>query len=153
MGSELLVGVNDCTQISNQSFHNDDAVLTRLVKPESNASLDIKRHNRCVQNIQKADLICIYGSSIGNTDNIWWENIGARMYHSNCKLIIFHYDPNISENDWNFAFDAAEIRRRIKTKFDRRFLKRIDPFENVNTIKDRVYININSPIFKMRELF
>lgn len=42
--------------------------------------------------IDKADIIILYGLSIGRTDMMWWKEITEKVYHGDKYLIYCPYD-------------------------------------------------------------
>lgn len=63
-----VLGVNDVDQIGNEEFHQLQEVVEVIVKPIHNQELGHTRDDYCIQLIKNANLICIFGSSIGKTD-------------------------------------------------------------------------------------
>lgn len=88
---EVIVGVNDISQIANELFH-DKTSENILVKPVINRLLRSLVDEECLAMISRADLFCIFGASIGETDSMWWEAIGKRLLHGKSRLIFFAYD-------------------------------------------------------------
>ncbi|MDD1443484.1 bacteriophage abortive infection AbiH family protein [Dolichospermum sp. ST_sed3] len=88
INDRMVMGVNDTSQISNHEFQKNQKVLVDLVKNNCNQAQKHLVDVWCKDIIQKANLICIFGSSIGDTDNMWWELIGERL-KNDCFLIIF----------------------------------------------------------------
>lgn len=142
VNERMVMGVNDVSQIKNSSFHKNQNVLEALVKVICN---QVSRQNIdevCKQQVSSANLICIFGSSIGDTDNMWWELIGKRLL-GNCKLIIFHKTEEISplrpykklpvERDYRHSF----LRKANLTEEER------------NRISDNIYIGLNTEIFDL----
>jgi|688.fasta_scaffold384190_2 hypothetical protein len=108
--NRMILGVNDINQLSNSSFQKDQNIIEAIVKPQSNkASYDIV-DAKCSSLISKANLICVFGCSIGATDKIWW-NLIAQQLKRDCKLILFS--------------KSEEIPKRISYKINRpiRYIK------------------------------
>ena len=77
--NRMIMGVNDISQIKNQSFHNNQDILDALVKPNCNKVNKTTIDDLCNSQITRAKVICIFGSSIGDTDNYWWHSIGEQI--------------------------------------------------------------------------
>jgi hypothetical protein len=75
----ILLGVNDLSQIENESIREDIDLLDIIVKPQTNKESRSGIDTQCIYLLQKANLICIFGSSIGNTDKMWWKILGERL--------------------------------------------------------------------------
>lgn len=91
---EVILGVNDISQISNVSFH-DSAGQNILVKPVINRQLRTLIDEECLTIIKEANLFCVFGASIGETDSMWWKAIGDRLMSSNSRLIYFAFDKQV----------------------------------------------------------
>ena len=108
-----ILGVNDISQIDKKDFHENEEILEALIKTKCNR---VQRHNidkKCERLITEANLICIFGSSIGDTDNYWWQLIGEQL-KKDVKLLIFKKGEEIKER---FAQKTARTRRKIKQVF------------------------------------
>lgn len=140
----MVMGVNDVSQIKNNSFKQNIDVLEAIVKSTCNQAYRHTIDNHCKQLVSKANLICIFGSSIGDTDIIWWELIGEQLKRD-CLLVIFAKSEEISPR---IAYKKARLERHIKESF----LKKIKfNAENKVTIADKIYIGLNTNIFNLRK--
>lgn len=75
------------------------------------------------------ELFIIYGTSIGETDNWWWENIFDSLLNKNSELIIYFYqDKEIEKDDVKSIFiNACKIRNAYTE-------------EDINKVKEKIYI-------------
>lgn len=143
--NEMLIGVNDETQIDNKEILEDETVRWSLIKPYLNKVLGQRKIESAQKIIDKSGIICLYGMSIGKTDNIWWEYIGnwLRTQSSNV-LIIYNYDPQyILGHPVNQLIHSEKIRESFldKTKLDE---------QNRKLIKDKIIIYDNQNIFSVK---
>lgn len=136
----MILGVNDLTQVSNKDFHRNEDAINSLVKEQRNR---VQKHlvdQRCSDLISVADLICIFGSSIGDTDRLWWSKIGSQL-KKDIRLIIFDLGDDIHPRRGHFV-------DRFVQKKKRQFLSKTNLKEEEKTIvKDRILVGINSNIF------
>ena len=88
---EILVGVNDITQLSNTDFHNNRHICNLLVKPKTNALLGMGTDRDCENLIASTNLFVVYGTSAGITDRKWWKSICNRIKVGGAKLLYFVY--------------------------------------------------------------
>ena len=138
----MVMGVNDVSQIKNTTFHNNQDVLEALVKSSCNQAT---RHNKdvvCRELISSAHLICIYGSSIGDTDILWWELIGKRLTND-CHLIIFSKGEEIPPR---IAYKKGRIERAIKESF---LSKTNLSEETKRKIEKNIIIGLNTRMFSL----
>lgn len=138
----MVLGVNDLTQIKNSNFHKNNDVINALIKSNCNKVSKHKVDDLCKENILKSNLICIFGSSIGETDKIWWELIGEHLLNG-CHLIIFEKGEKISP--------------RKEYKKDRRVQNIVNIFlektklsdEEKIIVRDRIFVGVNTNMFKL----
>ncbi|MCK0156166.1 bacteriophage abortive infection AbiH family protein [Cellulophaga sp. F20128] len=141
--NSMVMGVNDISQIKNQEFHNEPEILNAFVKSQCNQAMQHTIDDQCKQHILSANLICIYGSSLGKTDKIWWEIIGERL-KDDCNLIIFEYtNQKLSQRR---DYKRETIRDGIKKSF----------LEKTNLTKkekevahSKIFVGINRDLFNI----
>ncbi|WP_462147439.1 bacteriophage abortive infection AbiH family protein [Pseudoalteromonas gelatinilytica] len=132
----MILGVNDKSQINNSDFKENEDITNQFIKSECNL---VQRHaveSKCEQIINEADVICIFGSSLGDTDRIWWDQIAKELIERECRLIIFEHNKNIRELN-----PARGNRRR------RDLVQLIFGDKKPDNIEDKIYISFNSRIF------
>ncbi len=139
----MVLGVNDISQISNNNFHTNEEVIETLVKSECNKAQKHMVDDWCKNQIANANLICIFGSSLGDTDNIWWEYIGERIKW-NCNLIIFERGEEVPPRRLQ---KLKIIERRTKNYF----LNKTNLTEKEKEeVKDKIFIGINTEMFNLK---
>ncbi len=138
----MVMGVNDVSQIANNEFHNNLDIIETLVKSECNQAQKHTIDDWCKNQIPNSHLICIFGSSIGDTDNLWWELIGEHLKR-NCRLIIFE------------KVDPIPTRRPQKGKIAERKIKKyfldktkLSPDEK-EVCEKNVFVGINTNMFEI----
>lgn len=90
--SGLLTGVNDESQIANPDFRNGYLVKNLMVKPLINKEYEDGTDKVCREMISQADMIILYGLSIGATDQMWWNEIYQSVYNRNRAVVYVPYD-------------------------------------------------------------
>lgn len=96
LGDTILVGVNDEQQIANDSFKQNQAVRDCLVKPEAIAAMRSDKSILCQGFIKKADIIILYGVSLGATDANLWKAVTERLAKvEQPMLVYFHHSLKI----------------------------------------------------------
>lgn len=139
----MVMGVNDISQISNESFHNNQNVLDALVKTNCNQVQKHTLDNWCKAQIQQASLICIFGSSIGDTDNMWWELIGEQL-KKDIRLIIFEKGEEIPPRR---PYKIANIERAKKEYFLNK--TKLDEKDKSN-VAGKIFIGVNTDMFELK---
>ncbi|MFA9190756.1 AbiH family protein [Flavobacterium sp. FZUC8N2.13] len=138
-----VLGVNDISQIDKVDFHENEEILEALIKTKCNRVQRHKVDKICEKNINEAHLICIFGSSIGDTDNYWWQLIGEQL-RKNIKIIIFSKGEDVKER---FAQKAVRTKRSITNLF---LNKTNLPQEEKNQFKDNIYVGVNTKMFNIK---
>ena len=136
---DFIMGVNDDSQIKNKSLLND-ACRRLLVKPYINQQLQNLVDEECLAMISQADLICIFGLSIGVTDKMWWEAVGKRLLQSTSRLVYFAYDNVSVSRNSRIIGRIQDARSLLLNRFG---------IENASDgLLKRIYVGYNSAIFK-----
>ena len=140
----MIMGVNDSTQITNPNFATDDDIVREIVKPQQNVDLRTMYEDDVISLINSSDIICIYGMSIGATDKKWW-NIISKWLSGDVlrRLVILKYDKKY---DPRFPFSQ----RKITDKVVNTFLSYSELSEDQKTeISNRIYVGGNHNVFSM----
>lgn len=139
LDSAMIMGVNDSSQVLNEAFHNNPDICDVLVKPQSNEAIRSNNVLICEKLITQADLIVIFGMSIGETDKLWWQLIGETILDNKVKLIIFeHIDKPI---DFTRAQKIGAKRKEVIKKFTSKL--KFQP-EHIKIISNRIYVNFST---------
>ncbi len=142
--NRMVMGVNDLSQVKNQSFHNDIDIKETIVKPDCNQAIKHTIDDWGKREIARANLICVFGSSIGESDKLWWELIGERLKGSNFKLIIFsRLTIEISERISHKK--QREVRNIISDFLDKTNLENDDRAFAFN----KIFVGLNTEIFNI----
>lgn len=140
LDEDMVIGVNDILQIKNEPFRENQDVLESVVKSECNKANRNKIDHLFTQRISAANLIVIFGSSLGETDNKWWQLIGERL-KSDCFLIIFAKDETILPR-------MRHLQLRKEREIKNAFLRKTNLKENeVEPIREKIFIGYNSGFF------
>lgn len=138
--NSVWLGVDNEEQILNQPFRTTEEVRLRLIKPEILNEISPGILNDIDRTISEADVICLFGVSLGDTDITWARKIGT-MIAQGVTTMLFVKD------DKTYKTDNAKLvtQRRLKKQF-------IDKLKNVGIAIDEsdldINIEINSPIFR-----
>ena len=107
--------------------------------------MKLLRHENCEAYIKNANLIILYGVSLGNTDLRWWNLIGQELKKRNNLAIIqhLHYANSIRATQ-------RQLLARIERNHQNTFMQKvgIKPDEWTQKITDRLFFTVNSNIFK-----
>ena len=134
----MVLGVDRANQIKNIELAEQTDVLHQMVKPACN---EVSRHGAdmlCDKLISSADVFCIFGSSLGETDQTWWDKIANRVRDDNCRLVIFYYSPY-----------ANQVLMHREERLRRGILRKFFDEDELESISQKVYISFNSDIFDL----
>lgn len=157
--SDMILGVNDISQIDNEELRNSLTTIRSLVKSEMNINAGTLRDNRCSSIISNADLICIFGMSLGQTDSIWWQKVIERLKTSNARVIIFtrygELSPRRSYQAQDIKDDWARLLLSYGTLSDdeyEKLFKKIDVCLNSNMFKATIINEESSDVTNIGDL-
>lgn len=117
---------------------DDDDVKDLIVKPQSNESMRSSEAIYCRQLVERADVILLYGLSIGETDRYWWELIGRRMFtNHDVRTIVFKYDQDSVDSTRAQKF-GAKRRLVINDLMNKMGVK------NADAVKEQIYVSFDN---------
>lgn len=90
--SGILLGVNDPSQIANASFRDDFNVKAAIVKPFINSTYQSGIDKACQETIRKSHILILFGTSLGMTDQCWWDFIGQSLLSGKQRLVYCPFD-------------------------------------------------------------
>lgn len=140
----MIMGVNDASQITNDAFANDEEVVREIVKPQQNSDVRANYEKQVIDTIDASSIICVYGMSIGETDKKWWAYIAQWLSKSDKRaLVILKYDKKYNKR---FPF----VQNRFIDSVTNKFLELSNQTEEVKTkIRSRVFVGMNHNVFGM----
>lgn len=86
--SGILLGVNDSGQIANTAFRDNYYVKAAIVKPFIYSSIQSGIDKACQEAIRKSHILIVFGTSMGVTDQCWWDFIGNAL-QANAKRLVY----------------------------------------------------------------
>lgn len=141
--TDLLFGVNDLTQVDNKTFCENENFLDLVIKPKRNQELGTNVDLECISLIQEADIFYIYGTSLGPTDQYWWDLIGSRFI-INPNTIILYFDYNQQElKKGMLKTEYISLEREVR----KQIMKAMGVTGEENNYRQRIYVVRNSTIF------
>lgn len=88
---EILVGLNDESQIANKDFRDNSHICNLLIKPKTNELLGTGINRDCEQVIANTNLFILFGTSVGITDKKWWNAICMKLQGNDARLLLFEH--------------------------------------------------------------
>jgi hypothetical protein len=134
------MGINDENQMTNEDFRKKREIAEALIKTVCNKVYKYSIDDKCKILIENADLICIFGSSLGETDKYWWELIGKRL-KNNSKLVIFKKGEEIHRRR---SYKLARTERDVREAF---LSKTSLTDDEKSQVADKIYVSVSSIFF------
>ena len=105
-----------------------------------------RRHIDCERLIANAEVIILFGVSLGETDARWWKLIGQNLKRRKNLAIIQHlYKPGA------ITPTQRQRIRKLEREQQEYLLQRMEVKIEIGDvdIKDRLFFTVNEPIFKV----
>lgn len=145
----LIIGLDNATQIENPDLQNNSSLTDYMIKEKLNEELGEFNIKKAKDIITNSQIICIFGLSIGDTDNYWWKYLMEWLLKSgNNRLVLFVRDDSL------VATNAATAKIRYRNQKRQSFITHNSSLskEQKEIIKDRIIIVKNSNIFSFSEI-
>ena len=144
LDDSIIVGLDNEDQIVNEQFRNNEDIRDFIIKVQSNRTMKFLRSDRCDKLLSEANLILLYGVSLGETDKRWWQIIGEQFRKRDNLAIIQHvFRPN--------AYLPTQRQRlgKIERGYSKCLLERlgIEPEEQTDEMRNRLFFIINTSMF------
>lgn len=139
---EVIMGVNDKSQIKNDKLAKDPSARSMLVKPETTINRGDLLDDKCEKIMNQADMYCLFGLSLGETDQKWWNLLANRFNNPNVHIIYYaHTDKKAvhSQELWDIEWS---FRDKLLDKF-------IGKSANREVLAARIHVLVNSKMFKL----
>lgn len=146
LGESIIIGVDHPVQMKNEAFRNNEDIKDIMIKIESNESMKETRHMECERLIANANVIVLFGVSLGETDARWWKLIGQNLKRRRNLAIIQHlYNPGAIN-----PIQRQKI-RQLERKQQKYLLQRMEVKMEIGDvdIRDRLFFTVNEPVFKI----
>lgn len=143
--AEMVLGVNDVSQIANKEFAGDISNREDLIKEEiNNTSYGNTKIKRARAVIDGSSIICIFGMSLGATDKMWWQYIAKWLQKDETRrLVIFAKDDEVSK----IGKYANKCKRDMKQRFRNNGELGDALWEQ---IEGQIYVKVNADIFNLK---
>lgn len=142
----IVLALNDTSQINNDKLQNNTDLKRFMVKSQINEEDGNFLTEDALKIIENSTYICIFGMSIGDTDNMWWQVIIKWLLQNSNRRIVF------------FVKDDTEISKSkaAKMKYNRDKRKVLSQHsvelsdEDYVKIESQVIVVLNSAIFDLK---
>lgn len=143
--TDILLGVDNVSQIDNEYFRGEEDVTDLILKPQSNVNCGSEVDDDFRGLIEHADLIYFFGLSFGETDQTWWQCIKERFTtESRVILFCFHYEHT--------SLPKLGMDKKPERQVRQKILQALGIDEDEKNYRDRIFIAVNTEMFP-RQVF
>ena len=144
--NSLLLGVDNYIQIKNESFRDQTSIKRILLKPHMNNELQQGISEKAVSLINRSNMICLFDTSLGNSDTFWWRTIGEWLKSSVAKkIVIFWYSKE------KLPAIHADIKLTVEDNVRMRFMEQSGLSQDeYDELKHRIFVHVHEDIFKSK---
>ncbi|MBO4308590.1 MAG: hypothetical protein J5885_02045 [Clostridia bacterium] len=143
LGGNELVGIDNKEQFGEITY-NHEALEKNFIKPLLNFVIDLQRFTDATDAIKNADIICVFGMSLGDSDLTWRTKI-IEWLQKNEFHHLFLYDYSQCGTD-NYLIDE---KMDAEDKAKREFLTKCNI--ETNGIERQIHIPIGQNIFNIKK--
>jgi hypothetical protein len=114
---DMVLGVNDDSQILNKGFIRKESFLGALIKSQCCKTGGLGNRTKTMSAIASSDLIIIFGMSLGDTDKDYWEALGKWLIDPNESHRTLALYKRLGKNKGAIGAEISEIMETAKTRF------------------------------------
>lgn len=139
----IILGVDNYSQIKSDYLKNIVALQNNLIKGDIMSWNRSTGKKRLEQLIDVTNVYCIYGMSIGETDETWWRRIGDNLKYPSKILIIYAYEKDYDSK-------SPESKQKLIEEKKTLFCERARIYGD--EVLDRIHVEYNTNYFNFQEL-
>lgn len=142
LNDDMILGINSMDQISNPTYKDNQELARLMVKPNINKELGRRRNEILMNTIMGSRYICLFGLSIGDTDQVWWSEI-VKWLDNNTKNRLVIYARSETQ-----ALIGSTFLIRMIDKQRKNFIDKSKCGQNIESkITGQIIVIFNSKIF------
>lgn len=136
----MILGVNDISQICNSALCSE-YFLDSMIKTRMNTGVGYDREKNTKKTIDQSKIIYIYGASLGQTDNLWWEYIAEWLSRENDNLlVIYAYNENFDE----INHSSSKYQREKNNVIDEFMSRNKMPNQQKQQLRNKIIVTFNN---------
>lgn len=142
----IVLALNDTSQINNEKLQNNYDLKRFMVKSQINEEDGNFVTDDALKMIENSLYICIFGMSIGDTDNMWWQAIIKWLLQNSNRRIVFFVKDNTEISKSKAAkMKYNRDKRRVLSQHSIELSN-----EDYEKIESQVIVILNSDIFNLK---
>jgi hypothetical protein len=145
---DLVLGVNDDSQIGNENLRNNQELLDCVIKERLNAEIGELKTETVKDIINNSKYVCVFGMSIGSTDNLWWRTLIEWVLQDvTNRIVLYVYDNTIIRQTAQKKVRTANV---LKKQFAEKNKSLSD--EQKEQLRKQIIFIPNSDIFNFKSV-
>lgn len=148
---EVILGVNDVTQIDNEFLRSEKNFTTTFIKEQTNRFIGQQKTERASEIISRSQIICIFGMSLGSSDRMWWQKLVNWLLESSSRKLVIFWKGSEKELERAIPTRTILLKNRIINNFINEG-KGKHSEEEIDKIQSQIIIAFNSRIFSFPEV-
>lgn len=145
--NNLILGINDVTQIANPTLHDKKRLTDYIVKPSVNDSLGEQQTETAKRIIDNSDYVCVYGMSLGDTDRLWWEYLLQWLCGKSSRRLVLYIYGNQPTNP------SGQQKLRQINKWKNTFFRKANTTNDIiEKTRSQIIVLIGSGIFDLPDV-
>ena len=152
LDSDVVLGVDNPSQIIGASYQISRLVSRAFIKPHFNSEFDSKRVKEAQQLILNSNVLCVYGLSLGESDQVWIDFIRSWLESDTSHHLVFYRYSERVYSPWmrDASMDEEDAEKeKLHAKICR---KAINSEELQKSLYPQVHIPIGKDIFAIKAL-
>lgn len=147
LASDLVLGLNDESQITNEELAKDDNLRQYIIKKTVNERLGEMKTEQAKGLIDGSRYVCLFGLSIGDTDKMWWQYLIEWLKRDTTfRLVLFVRDSSINQA-------SGQGKLRAMDKHVKRFISQSgNSPQQLGNVVNQILVVGNSDIFTFKSV-
>lgn len=148
IGNNVKLGVDQVEQIINKDFQTNEEVGANSVKTVMHEVEGSKCKERVQDLINTSSILCVFGMSLGLTDQTWWKFVSKHLQENQQAILILYMHEESYGNETPYVMLPY-----VNGCIDRFFqISGVDKDEIKERIRKQIIVVYNSNIFDQEEL-
>lgn len=143
LDKDIVLGVDNVNQFPKMKFGISKKMERAFVKPRFNAEFDVSRVAKAENIVDKSDVICIYGMSLGSSDDTWVLKLRDWLLVDSKHHLFYYSYSTDAYNDWN-SDEKMDVEDERKEDLLKKFF---NSSQEQEAVIEQVHIPVGYDIF------
>jgi len=148
LDGDVILGVDNLEQFKNLKFPLSRKAKRSFIKPFVNSDYDSSRVSKALELILSSSVICVYGSALGESDDMWRKALGKWLLSSRNNHLVYSY---YETKTYSVSYPEDILEREEECKED--VLNRLEiPDDKRQDIEKQIHIPVGKNIFDFSDI-